>query len=391
MKHFILTLLFIFSLPSFSQNALQFNEGGFVESLNKSKQTGKPIFYMAYANWCPHCKKMKAEVFTDPNVISFLEQNFVCFAIDIDTPDGIKFKNAFGMRSFPSFVFLNENGTLLYNLTGEMKTEDLLKEAKNALDPKKQLPFLKEEFEKDPSNADKCLAYIITLRKGKDRIYISEPAHQYLATQTEAQLASPVNWKIFANAVTDINSREFKYVVANQEIFGKVASPERVERKIINAVQELLQPFTDRLDTINYKKYRADAKAINIRKTDSLIFSYDLMIAERTQNWKSYAKAANESVEKFLWKDQKTLKEIAQVYVKNISSKTDLQNAILFTKRALELQDTYDGNVILAKLYIKIGDKKQAGIYARKAKTITENFGWDSKDANELYEQLNLK
>jgi len=346
---------------------------------------------MGYATWCPHCNKMKKDVFTDPAVIAFMEKNFICAALDIDKPEGAKLKNKFGMHSYPAFVFLDENETLLYNVTGELKAADILNEAKNALDPKKQLPYLKSEFEKDLSNANKCLDYLMAIRKGQDRKSISAPAHQYLATQSEKQLISTINWRIIANAVTDINSREFQYVLKHQDEFAKITSPLRVERKIVSIASELLTPYTNSLDTINYKKQREIAKSINLQKIDSLVFANDLLIYERSKSWKSYQKTTIESVEKQAWNDSKMLKEIAQIYSSNISDKIALEHAILWVKRALEIKDTYDGNIILSRLYLKISDKKQAEVYARKASEIAKSLGWNSKDADDLFRELDIK
>jgi len=99
-----------------------------------------------------------------------------------------------------------------------------------------------------------------------------------------------MNWRIIANGVSDIQSRPFQYVLQHQKEFASVSSPVRVEKKIINIVTELLKPYADGLDTLNYKKNRPIAKTIQLHKTDSIIFTYDIQIAERTKNWSAYKK-----------------------------------------------------------------------------------------------------
>ncbi len=389
---FSLFLWFLFwGLNTNAQNAELFDESSYKSILNRSKIEHKPIFYMVYATWCPHCMKMKNEVFNDATVMKFLKDNFICAATDIDKAEGSFFKQNFGTKIFPSFLFLDENGTVLYHLNGEMKIDQLIVEAKNALNPQKQLPYLKQQFESDPGNAEKCLAYLTTLRKGKERKDLSEPAHVYLETLTDAQLVSEVNWRIIANAVTDIESREFQYVLQHQKKFAAITSPVRVERKILNIVTELLKPLSEIQDTTNYYKQREIAKTIALHKTDSLIFTFDIALAESTKNWKKYQKTTHESVEKMVWNDQKTLKDVAQNYLKNITDKSALNDAIKWTRRALEITDSYDGNLLLARLYIKIDDRKTAIIFARKAKELTQTLGWNSKEADALFMELNIK
>ncbi len=391
LQAFLILLTILFTKDAISQNELVFDESGYQSVMAKAKKQHKPVFYMVYATWCPHCKKMKDEVFTDPAVKDFLEKNFICASQDVDKGEGQALKNTFDIKSMPTFVFLDENETVLYQVSGELKPADLIKESNDALNPQKQLPFLKTQFYNDPSNSDKCLAYLMTLRKGRDRKSISAPADVYLKTQTEPQLVSAVNWRIIANAVTDIQSREFQYVLKNQSEFAKIASPDRVKRKIMSVVSELLNPHVQAADTVNYAKDREIAKTVKLHSTDSLIFTFDTSIAERTQNWGAYKKATKESVEKYIWNDQKAIKDIGQVYLKNVTDLPSLQYAVKWAKRALEIQNTYDGNLLLARLYIKVNDKKQAIAFARKAKEITTAYGWNSKEADELFTELNIK
>lgn len=393
MKYFTLffTLSFLFLSTVVNAQATQFSEESLPKLLERSKKENKPIFYMIYAEWCPHCNKMKRDVFTNAEVANFMNKNFICAWQDIEKENGDAIKKKFEVKSYPTFIFLDKDETVLYNLSGEFKADVLLQEAQNALNPKMQLPYLEKEFLADPSNVDKCLAYIIALRKGKERTQISAPAHTYLATQSEKQLVSDQNWKVIANAVTDIQSREFQYVLKNREAFVRLTSPIRVERKINSVVSELLKPYTENLDTINYFKQRKIAKTINLRHTDSLIFNFDVLIAERTENWSLYKKATTESVEKFFWNDAKMLKEIGQAYLKNITAVPDLKNAIKWSERALELGESYDGYLLTAQLYHNIKDNKQAIVYARKAKQFSESMGWNPTDAKKLLSELGVK
>ncbi|MDR6968400.1 thioredoxin-related protein [Flavobacterium arsenatis] len=394
MKH--LTLFFSLFLLLLSngieaQNSINFSEESLPKLLERSKKENKPIFLMIYAEWCPHCNKMKKEVFNTAEVADFMEKNFICAWQDVEKENGDFIKKKFDVKSYPTFVFLDKNETLLYNLSGEYKTDALIQEAKNALNPKMQLPYLEQQFLNDPSNVDKCLAYILTLGKGKERKQISIPAHKYLATQKEQDLVSDKNWKVIANAVTDIESREFQYVLKNQPAFEKLTSPLRVERKINSMVSESLKPFTENLDTIQYFKNRKIAKTISLHKTDSLIFMFDVTLAERTQNWNLYKKTTAESVEKYYWNDSRMLKEIGQTYLKNIATIPDLNNALKWTERAITLEPSYDGYLLTAQLYHKAKDNKQAIVYAQKAKDFSESMGWNPTDAKKLLLKLGVK
>ncbi|AWA30529.1 thioredoxin [Flavobacterium magnum] len=383
-------LILFFAHAAMAQNGVQFEEIGFEQAIAKSRTARKPVFYMIYATWCPHCEKMRQQVFTDPKIGAYFNSHFINVLVDGEQGEGPELRKKFGVKAFPGLLFIDEQGTLLYSLNGEFKVDDLLAEAANAMVPEKQLPYLKAAFDADPSNAEKCLAYLITLRKGSDRKALSPAAHKYLATQSDSQLPSTINWRIIANAVTDINSREFQYVLSHQEQFAAVASPARVQRKIGNIVTELLEPYVASLDSLGYKSKRQIVKSMRLQKADSLVFSYDLMLAEHTNNWAAYRKAAEEGVEKYVWGNQKIIKEIANTYLQHLADTERLSYAIKWVKHALELMDSYDGNIILSKLYLKVNDRSNAITYARKAKELTRNLGWNSQEADALFKELNI-
>ena len=391
MRNFGWCFLLLFSTFTIAQTEVHFDESGYQSVLNRSKKEHKPIFYMVYATWCSHCNKMKKEVFKDSVVANFMNKNFVCAWQDFEKGEGEIFKNKYTIKSFPTFLFLDEKGTVIYHFNGEFKVTDFIAEAKNALIPEKQLPYLKKQFYDDSGNAAKCLTYLVALKKGSERADLNPHAQKYLATQSDSQLVSEMNWRIIANGVSDIQSKPFQYVLQHQKEFGTVASPVRVEKKIVNIVSELLKPYADGLDTINYYKNRPIAKTIQLQKTDSLIFTFDVQIAERTKNWSAYKKTTIESAEKYVWNDAKTLKEIAQNYLLYVADPSSLEYAFRWAKRAKELKESGDGYLLLAKLYQKTNDKGTATILANKAKNWSSAMGFSTKDADELLLQLSAK
>ena len=285
MRFILLFLLFGCTQIGMAQQDFKFDESDYQTMLQKAKTEKKPVFLMLYADWCPHCNKMKNSVLKDVAVIDFLSKNYLCKALNSDLPESTAIKTKFHTTTLPTFLILDSGENELYRLKGEYTTQQFLAEIQNANNPKQQLPYLEKEFTADPSNTQKWMNYMLALRKGYERTYLNEKAKPYFATQTDQQLISRENWQIIANCVTEIPSREFQLVLSHQKEFESVSSPLRVERKIINIASELLKPYTLNLDTLNYYKQREIAQSIQSQKVDSLIFKYDLTIAERTQNW----------------------------------------------------------------------------------------------------------
>ena len=281
-------LIFLAGRTSYAQQAIQFEKTGITTALAKSKITHQPVFIMCYAAWCPHCNKMKAQVFTDSAVAGFYNQHFICVKQDMEKDEGVQLHETFKIKSYPTFIFFDGNGSMIYRTTGEFTATEFKAEGMNAQNPAKQIPFLKRQFEKDTSNANTCYDYLRALKKA-DLDYTGMIT-QYFSTQSETALLSEVNWRIIANGITDINSREFQFVLHHQKEFEALVSPERVERKIYFLVKDMLLPFIIAKDAVGYAVYRQPAAAIKIPEIDSLLFICDLQLDENIENWDTYKK-----------------------------------------------------------------------------------------------------
>lgn len=390
-KHtFILILLFL-TVTTKAQTSINFIQNDYKLALEQSKVSKKTIFVMVYATWCTHCNKMKNTVLKDLSVISFFNSNFINVMMDSETPEGKEFMKKYNIKSFPVFLFLDEKETHLYSTGGEFTTEEFLTEAKNALNPDKQLPYLERKVKEDVRNPENCLLYLNAIRKSVDAYKSDDVTDKYLVTQSKDQLITPINWKIVAYGVNDLNSKGFETILNNQNDFAKAASPKRVEAKIVSVVKKTLTQNINYLDSINYSKNRIIAKNIHITKVDSLVFKYDLQMYEGIKSWKNYQQTTLESVDKLAWNDYSTINAISKVYIEHISDREALKKAISWSKHSIELNNSAESTLLLARLYNKISDKKSAIENAKKAKGIITAMGWDTKDVNQFLRELGVK
>jgi len=386
MKIRYLFLLILFCYNSFAQKQTLFTDKEYQSILNKSKAENKPIALMFYASWCVHCNKMKNEVFTNSEVIDFYNTNFLCIAINVESEEGIllkkHFENKFRVKSYPTFSFLDGEENILNCISGELKKEDFIAEGKNALLPENQFNSLYLLFNKDTSNVYNCIKYIIAIRKaGLDA---TEIAKRYLKNMPENEWFTENTWKIMSNGINRLDAYEINFINTHKEEFAKVASPSRVEKKLIYVANENLKPLVDLNDTINYYKLKPIAESFKIRKIDSLLFKFDLQLYETNKNWKLYKSTAKKSVEKFAWKDSNTLVDICTVYLESIKEKTALIDAVIWSKQALALGESLDKYILTSKLYLKLNDKKNALEYAQTGKESALKYGWKTNDIDTL-------
>lgn len=122
------TYIYDFDEKTVEKNSVQYE--GFEQALQKAKKEHKIIMIKVMTKDCYYCKKMDREVMVEKEVVDRLEEDFISVAIDVSTtqlPLGLK------AEFTPSFIFIDENGTVLMNLPGAWNKADfldILKEAK---------------------------------------------------------------------------------------------------------------------------------------------------------------------------------------------------------------------------------------------------------------------
>lgn len=386
-KYIVFLLFLIYTQITLSQSAISFSETGLKPALEKAKTENKPVLLWCYATWCPHCKTMKAGVFIDQAVADYFNRTFICTSQDMEKGEGIELNKELKIISYPTFVFYDPTGTIIYRVEGELKSNVFIQEGKNALTQKRQLPYLKLQFEKDVSNSSNCFEYLRALKKGG--LDVSTVINQYFATQSDKQLLSEVNWRIISNGVSDINSREMKFVISHQEEFSSITSPARVKRKLDYMVKELLNPLVETTDTANYLINRKLAAQIHSYSTDSLIFCFDLRILALTKNWNAYRNTCQQSTKAFAWNNRTQLNEIAGNFLNNITDAKALSLAELWAQRSLALDEEYDTYLLCSKIYKKLNNTKDAIKMASKGRELSAKFGWEGVEAEKLLKELN--
>ncbi len=83
----------------------------------------KPMLVYTWAIWCQYCEKLHTEVYPEPGVKKYLENDFVLVAIDLDTnrEDAEKF----GVQYPPYLLFLTPTGERITDIPGYIPANEL--------------------------------------------------------------------------------------------------------------------------------------------------------------------------------------------------------------------------------------------------------------------------
>jgi thioredoxin-related protein len=132
----------------------------------------------AYASWCGPCKLMEKNVFTDKNVADFYNKNFINVRIDMEKGEGKELAMKYGVRSYPTFLFLNAEGEIVGKELGYIKSEEFLELGKKNNNPQLVNTNLKDEFLKGKLDQAGLLNFI-SLYASKDPVLAKQASEKY--------------------------------------------------------------------------------------------------------------------------------------------------------------------------------------------------------------------
>lgn len=381
----ILSSLFI-GVLSWAQG-IKFEDSNFAAILAKAKKENKLVFADAYASWCGPCKLMVKNIFPLQTVGDYYNSHFVNAKIDMEKGEGIGLAKKYNVKAFPTYLFINGDGEEVHRTLGYVEEKDFIQFAKDAEDPNKRLTSLKQKFEKGEKDPE-FLKNLAGLTIYNDADFAGKVLDRYFQQKTtldqeDVQMLlsglqsteSPV-YKIFQSKKADI----LKIVPESQY--------DRFDKSI-------------KLNTIAKKAYNADTKTWNdayfITETEKFMTKEEaektLKRAKASRALKDKDIPAYEKLTLELYQDiskasYQELNSIAWNFFENVNSKPSLQQAIVWAQESVKKKEEYANTDTLANLYNKIGDKKNAKIWAEKAIQLAKAAGEDSTDTEKLLKSL---
>lgn len=99
----------------------------YAQAIAKAKETGKLVFIDAYTSWCGPCKRMAATGFKEQNVADLFNSKFINLKVEMEkSEDGPQIAQMFGVRAYPTLLFVNGDGKLVKSVVGYQTGPQLL-------------------------------------------------------------------------------------------------------------------------------------------------------------------------------------------------------------------------------------------------------------------------
>ena len=128
------------TFPSGKQNGedgIQFFEGSLSEALAKAEEENKLVFMDVYATWCGPCKALKQRTFPVKEVGDVFNTHFINVAMDGEKGEGPEIVKKYGVRAYPTLLFLNPSGEVVHQFKGFRPAAEFLAIANHVIENNK--------------------------------------------------------------------------------------------------------------------------------------------------------------------------------------------------------------------------------------------------------------
>ncbi|MFP3832985.1 thioredoxin family protein [Chryseobacterium sp. SIMBA_028] len=381
----ILSSLFIGAL-AWAQG-IKFEEGNFASILAKAKKENKLVFIDAYASWCGPCKLMVKNVFPLKNVGDYYNAHFINAKIDMEKGEGVDIAKKYNVKAFPTYLFIDGNGEAVHRTLGYVEEKDFIQFAKDAEDPNKRLTSLKLQFEKGEKDPE-FLKNLAGLTMYNDAEFAGKVLDRYFAQKKELDQDDV---QILLAGTQSTESPLYKIFQQKKNEIVKFFPEDKYE-KFDKSIK---------LNTISKKAYNADTKTWNdnyfITETQKLMSKEDaekaLKRAKASRALKNkdiptYEKLALEIYQDYSSASSGELNSLAWNFFENITNKSSLEKAVAWAQESVKKDQNFANTDTLANLYNKMGDKKNAKMWAEKSIELAKSSGEDSSDTEKLLKSL---
>lgn len=278
-KRIITIVTLLLPLLAFSQG-IQFEHGTWKEVLEKAQQTNKPIFIDVYTSWCGPCRMMSQNIFPLAEVGKAYNANFICYQVDAEKGNGIEIAKKYGVRAFPTYLFLKSDGAIFSRASGYKEAKDFIAESKSALadmnDPKPIAVWEKEYIEQKNNPA-----FLLDYMNKRSKLGMSNATlfDEYLKLIPEEELTSDIIVKIYIKDGQQmrVNSFAFENLLKNRnkyigKLFGNLYI--YLQAAVLNTVHDAAKSKNEQLLATAIKAYEQIPENPSLKQKDEIYMEY---------------------------------------------------------------------------------------------------------------------
>jgi thiol-disulfide isomerase/thioredoxin len=359
----------------------------------KAKEEGKYIFVDCYATWCGPCKVMDQRTYPDSLLGAYVNDSFISVKVQMDSAkndndyvhswrtDAQTLEKVGKIHAYPSFLFFNADGKLLYKELGFHTSVDFLKTTMNATDPDKQSYSLLDKYRNGTLYDATVLGLILKMLKGGDKEAAIEVAipfiHNDLIKRSSVRLFSRDNLSLMNMFLSGSDDPVFVLFKNHEDRIDSIEATGFAFSKLFDIIKKEdlntklwsgMEPLTSRPD------WKELTGTLRTKYGDELagraILYERVAFYTGTKQWSELAGSTVELMEKY-GKHINGAQVNDMVYT-NLFLHNDDRNVLVKAASWMKsIIDKYPNNVVCLDTYAnvlyKLGNTKDALVFEEKA------------------------
>lgn len=370
-------LLFVAVSSIHAQDHIAFQTISFSEAKAKAKAENKLIFLDGYTSWCAPCKWMEGNVFNQKEVADFYNSNFINTKFDCEKGEGIDIAKKYGIRSFPTYLFLDAEGTLVYRTQSRMEVDKFMTEGKQAVNKDFHIPTIMSRFaagERDPQ----FLLRYITVMSNVDQKETQSARVALDALADNNFLKSPTGWEAIKQLGQNGSDKYGQFFLANKAYFKASVPVDEFQKKEQQLLRYAMYGYIRNKDRAEFDKGIAFfEQGDSDMQVESAMYQVEWTAAHGTDQ--EFIQLTNK-LRKGILKDQ--AERLSFIARRNSGkygqdkepSKALLNQCYALAKQAVQLDESsYSNQGTFAEICITLKKKKEAVKAAEAARALAED------------------
>ncbi|HFC76834.1 MAG TPA: thioredoxin family protein [Candidatus Moranbacteria bacterium] len=389
---FIILTLNIVNLEA-QDKKIHFEKLRLKEAVIKAKLENKLIFIDVYTNWCGPCRWMSQNVFTDPKVAKYFNQKFISIKANAEHGIGISYANKFNVRSYPSLIFLDQDGDVLKRVVGSRPASEFLSLAMHIGTPlSKELKKWKLAYENNSKSPELLFAYANALLDLDEKIEAKLIAQQYLASQEDWRSSKNIDF-IYKFSPLLQDTKVFEFITNNRDAFIPKYPKQEIDRTIRNYLHAIAfqnkaeSDFETEVEKL-YQQYFTEDLEQYLAEFQLLILLED---ASQTADHRAFFERSISYFENYNCEECMILDLVTKQFALYADQEELLIKAKEWANKSIAQHSGFANNLNLAIVLFRLKKNQEAMKFANTAIEIAKKENQKFEEANNLIALIEAK
>ena len=351
MKKTALIALALIPAMLFAQG-INFEDANWEAVKAKAQKENKMIFVDGFASWCGPCKMMAKDVFTQPMVGDYYNQNFISAKYDMEK-EGMELAEKYNITRYPTFAFFSADGQLIHIESGAKEVGEFNNLAENAISKARERWFSMMEAAYEEGSREKEMLYAYAGQlQGFYSDKFSTVFGEYHRLLTEEEQFSKKNWTMLKHATYSYGSAAHTFAVKHQADLSKSVGKEEVETHLMK---------------VEYKH------------------------ARKEKDWDKFYETAIVLIDRYDAFDYNWLNDAAWTIYENSKDRDRLKKALEWVDKSINQEMNYYNTDTKAHLLFVTAQFAHAKKYAQQAIALAKKNDMEYEITEKLLEKINEK